>query len=90
MKSRSKPEVTEQFETRSLTLAAYLSLQGFEYSIAKVSGDTPRPYGVWRFPDGRDLQRHVSTFQAQEARVEPEAFDNKRAELRREIMELTR
>lgn len=79
------------FETRSLTLAAYLSLQGFDRTCEKVTethGGKLKPYGVWRFEESSDLLKKVQLFGAEEASVEPTKFHNKMAELRREVMEL--
>ena len=85
MTSRSE----ERFETRSLTMAAYLRSLGEEPELVKRSepiNGTVRHFGVWLFQSSGYLEAMVEVFQDGNARVEPTGFHNTMSQMRREVI----
>jgi len=81
------PSEQEEFETRSMTLAAYLIGLGFAPRLVKISGKG-RPFGVWRFAAGPAMTSAVEKFERGVAQVEPQSYHNTLSTVRTEVIEL--
>lgn len=84
-------ESLEEFETRSLTMAAYLACKTDTPALTKRSepaGETVRSFGVWRFPVSTDLEAAIEEFQNGTGLVEPTEFHNMMSQMRREVITL--
>ena len=79
---------SDGFRTRDLTLAAHLSLLGYDYRLEREGeSGTGHPIGVWVFNPADDLDNAIRSFELRTARVEPVRFMRCLTTTRRELLD---
>lgn len=79
----------EDFQTRSLGLAAYLNLEGISHDRTEVIETRKgRAFVVWVFLDGDRLRECLANYESGKARVDPRAFIEEHGSLRTGMFEL--
>lgn len=89
MKTTMAMSRSEVVETSDMTLAAYLSLHGFDYDLVpNPDGTDPKRAVLWSFRDrDGEVADCASIFQRGEARVEPERFQRELTATRRRLFD---
>jgi len=82
---------TRSRKTTDLTLASYLSLEGFEYDLVS-DGQLPngQPAGAWMFDPHPKLTGTIEEFRNNNAEVEPQAFHRMLSRTRKELFKFLR
>jgi len=81
---------TEEFETRSLSLAAYLICTGHQARMIRVTrldGQTVKPFGAWRFAATSRLKLEVEAYHEGQAKVDPQTYHRVLTDTRNAVMD---